>query len=156
MPDLYMRDPHFPHPLTRVCALGSRNNPPVLTLKGASMPEPNQTGLSDNAAGALAYFTFIPAIIFLIVAPFNTNSYVRFHSWQSILLNIVAFCINIVLGIVLSVGMFFLPYFVQRMLWGLIELGWLLIWLLCVYNAFNGNRFKLPLIGDFAAKQAGN
>jgi uncharacterized membrane protein len=25
-----------------------------------------------------------------------------------------------------------------------------------VYNAFNGNRFKLPFIGDFAAKQAGN
>jgi uncharacterized membrane protein len=120
------------------------------------VPGPPASGLSDNAAGALAYFTFIPAIIFLIVAPFNTNSYVRFHSWQSILLNIVAFCINIVLGIVLSVGMFFLPYFVQRMLWGLIELGWLLIWLLCVYNAFNGNRFKLPLIGDFAAKQAGN
>ena len=74
------------------------------------MPDPNQSGLSDNAAGALAYFTFIPAIIFLIVAPFNTNSYVRFHSWQSILLNVVAFCINIVLGIVLSIGLFFLIY----------------------------------------------
>jgi uncharacterized membrane protein len=120
------------------------------------MPEPNQSGLSDNAAGALAYFTFIPAIIFLVVAPYNTNPFVRFHAWQSLLLNICAFCINVVLGIVLSVGMFFLPFFVHRMIWGLIELGWLLIWLVCVYNAFQGNRFKLPLIGDFAAKQSGN
>jgi len=31
--------------------------------------EPNQSGLSDNAAGALAYVTIIPAIIFLIVDP---------------------------------------------------------------------------------------
>jgi len=119
------------------------------------MPETTQSGLSDNAAGALAYFTFIPAIIFLIVAPYNTNSYIRFHAWQSILLNIGAFCINIVLGIVLSVGMFFLPFFVHRMIWGLIELAWLLVWVVCVYSAFNGNRFKLPLIGAFAAKQAG-
>jgi uncharacterized membrane protein len=52
--------------------------------------------------------------------------------------------------------MFFLPFFVHRMIWGLIELGWLLVWGVCVYNAFNGNRFKLPFIGDFAAKQAGN
>jgi len=50
------------------------------------MSEPNQSGLSDNAAGALAYVTIIPAIIFLIVEPFNKNSYVRFHSWQSIFL----------------------------------------------------------------------
>jgi uncharacterized membrane protein len=114
------------------------------------MPEPNQTGLSDNAAGALAYFTFIPAIIFLVVAPYNTNPYVRFHSWQSLLLNICAFCINVVLGIVLSIGMFFLPFFVHRMIWGLIELGWLLVWGVCVYNAFNGNRFKRD--GIFSGK----
>jgi uncharacterized membrane protein len=120
------------------------------------MPEATQSGISDNAAGALAYFTFIPAIIFLVVAPYNTNPYVRFHAWQSILLNIGAFCINIVLAIVLSVGMFFLPFFVHRLIWGLIELGWLLVWIVCVYSAFNGNLFRLPFIGGFAAKQAGN
>ena len=45
--------------------------------------EPNtvaaSTGLSDNAAGALAYLTVIPAIIFLIVEPYNKNSFVRFN-----------------------------------------------------------------------------
>ena len=61
------------------------------------MPEPNQSGLSDNAAGALAYVTIIPAIIFLIVEPFNKNPYVRFHAWQSIFLGIAAFALNIVL-----------------------------------------------------------
>ncbi len=49
-------------------------------------PQPAQSGLSDNAAGALAYVTIIPAIIFLIVEPYNKNSYIRFHAWQSHLL----------------------------------------------------------------------
>jgi uncharacterized membrane protein len=26
---------------------------------------------------------------------------------------------------------------------------------LCIVKAFNGQRFKIPVIGDFAAKQAG-
>ena len=34
-------------------------------------------------AGTIAYFTFIPAIIFLLVAPYKENNYVRFHAWQS-------------------------------------------------------------------------
>ncbi len=46
------------------------------------------SGLSDNAAGAIAYITIIPAIIFLIVEPYNKNSFVRFHAWQSIFLGI--------------------------------------------------------------------
>jgi len=58
------------------------------------------TGLSDNAASGLAYLTFIPAIIFLVVAPYNTNPKIKFHSWQSIFLNcalIGVWIINIVL-----------------------------------------------------------
>ena len=43
-------------------------------------PSSAQPGLSDSAAGALAYFTFIPAIIFLIVEPYSRNPFVRFHA----------------------------------------------------------------------------
>ena len=46
-------------------------------------PQAAQSGLSDNAAGALAYVTIIPAIVFLLVEPYNKNSFVRFHAWQS-------------------------------------------------------------------------
>ena len=41
-------------------------------------------GLSDNAAGAIAYITFIPALIFLLVEPYNRKAFVRFHSFQCI------------------------------------------------------------------------
>ena len=36
-------------------------------------------GLADNVAGLLAYLTIIPAIIFLVIEPFNKNRFVRFH-----------------------------------------------------------------------------
>ena len=61
------------------------------------MSDPNQSGLSDNAAGGLAYVTFIPALIFLLVEPFNKNPYVRFHSWQSIFLIIAWIAADVVL-----------------------------------------------------------
>src|SRR5580692_11390896 len=63
--------------------------------KGASMTdEVSQTGLSDTAASGLAYITIVPAIIFLVVAPYNQNATIRFHAWQSIFLGIVWFAIS--------------------------------------------------------------
>src|SRR3974390_425166 len=39
-------------------------------------------GMTDNVAGMLAYFTIIPAIIFLVMEPYNRNRFIRFHSFQ--------------------------------------------------------------------------
>jgi uncharacterized membrane protein len=118
------------------------------------MSEPNQSGLSDNAAGAIAYITLVPAIVFLVMPPYNASSYVRFHAWQSIFLNIAAIIISFALSFVLMFGMVFGAFFflaLSRLIW----LAWFLIWLLCVLKALNGHRYKLPLIGDLAEKQAG-
>ncbi len=118
------------------------------------MTESNPVGLTDNAAGALAYVTIAPAIVFLVMPPYNTSSYVRFHAWQSIFLNIAVIIFYIALSFlaVFSVmfGMFFF-LMLTRLIW----LAWFLIWVLCVVKAVNGERFKLPVIGDLAAKQAG-
>jgi uncharacterized membrane protein len=40
--------------------------------------------MADNVAGMLAYITIIPAIVFLVMEPYNRNRFIRFHSWQSI------------------------------------------------------------------------
>ena len=106
---------------------------------------PEDTGLSDNAAGALAYVTIIPAIIFLVVAPYNTNSYVKFHAWQSIFLGIAAFALGII-GIIPILG------------WIILFLGMIAIfiaWIIAILKASKGELFKLPVIGALAAKQAG-
>lgn len=107
--------------------------------------QPVQAGLSDNAAGALAYVTVIPAIIFLLVEPFNRNSFVRFHAWQSIFLGIAAFAIDVVLSFIPIVGWILLP---------IAMLGFLVLWIIVLLKALKGQRFKLPVIGNFAEQQA--
>jgi uncharacterized membrane protein len=108
-----------------------------------------QTGLSESAASGLAYLTFIPAIIFLVVPPYNQSPTVRFHSWQSIFLGILWVCVcvaSMVLAIIPILG-----WLVSLVL----MLGLFALWLLCVIKAFGGSRFVIPVIGPLAAKQAG-
>ncbi len=110
-----------------------------------------QTGLSDNAASGLAYVTIIPAIVFLAVAPYNRNSLIRFHSWQSIFFCIACIAVDIALMVVGR-----LPFFglMTLFLWPLVGLAFFVVWILLLIKAFNGQRFKLPIIGDLAEKQA--
>src|SRR3954452_7893671 len=110
-----------------------------------------QTGLSDNAASGLAYVTFIPAIVFLVTAPYNQNKTIRFHSWQSIFLFIACIAVDIALAVLLRV-----PFlgFMTLLLWPLVGLAFFIVWVLLLIKAFNGQRLKLPIIGDLAEKQA--
>lgn len=117
------------------------------------MSETTQSGLSDNGAGALAYITFIPAIIFLAMPPYNQSPYVRFHAWQSIFLNVLGFVLYVVLAIVSMVSMFFVG-FLMGIIHLLIFLALFILWLVCVLQALNGKRFKLPIIGALAESQA--
>ena len=110
------------------------------------MSDPNQSGLSDNAAGGLAYITIIPAIIFLIVPPYNKSPNVRFHSWQSIFLGIAAFAVQIVLSVIPVIGWILIPF---------VLIGFLVLWIIVLLKALKGQRYKLPFIGDLAEKQAG-
>lgn len=114
-------------------------------------PAMSQSGLTDNAAGGLAYVTFIPAIIFLVIAPYNRNSFIRFHAWQSIFFTVACVVIDIALGILLRMPIL---GFMTLFLWPLIGLAFLVIWIILLIKAFNGERFKLPVIGDLAEKQA--
>jgi uncharacterized membrane protein len=144
-------------------AQGPANRPlkrPFPDLKGVVMAETNATGaasgLSDNAAGAIAYLTIIPAIIFLLVEPFNKNSFVRFHSFQCLFLCGVAIVTDIALGILsMIVTMIFPLAFLTVFLWPLLGLFWIAVVILCIINAYQGKRFSLPFIGPLAAKQAG-
>jgi uncharacterized membrane protein len=109
------------------------------------------TGISDKAASAISYLTFFPAIVFLLVKPYKDSPCVRFHAWQSILLFIVAFAADIVLGAIalltLFLGTVALSYTLR-----LFSLFWLVLWLACVFQAYQGKRLKLPLIGTIAEK----
>ena len=106
--------------------------------------------LAENVAGMLAYFTIIPAIVFLLIEPYKSNRFVRFHSFQC-LFTVGAL---IVLQIGLSIIGYALPLLVFPV-WTLLGLAELALWLLLVVKAYQGQMFKLPIVGDMAEKQAG-
>jgi len=108
-------------------------------------------GLTENVAGALCYaLGIITGILFLVLAPYNQNKFVRFHAFQSIFFQAAW----IVLWIALTTLSFILPWFVMGMIWTLLPFVALGFWLLLIFKAYQNERFKLPIIGDLAEKQA--
>src|SRR5882672_587094 len=63
-------------------------------------------GMADNVAGMLCYITIIPAIIFLVMEPYNKNRFVRFHAFQMIFLCVAWIALWIVLGIIGMIPIF--------------------------------------------------
>jgi uncharacterized membrane protein len=108
-------------------------------------------GLTDNMAGALAYVTIIPAIVFLVLDPYNKNRFIRFHSFQCVFFAVAWTVLWIVLAII---GHIPILGWATVLLWPLISLAGLIIWVILVLKAYQGKTFKLPVIGDMAEKQA--
>lgn len=121
------------------------------TPASGSAPPPNApaaAGMADNVAGTLCYVLgFITGILFLVLAPYNQNKAIRFHAFQSIFLHIAFIIIWIGAGIVL-------PWSISLVLTPLIGLGGFGLWLYVMWQTYQNQRVKLPLIGDLAEKQA--
>lgn len=113
-------------------------------------PAVTGTGLSANAAGAIAYITFIPALIFLLIAPYNRMPFVRFHSVQSIGLTIAAMILHIAVRLVFSPFSWILASMTQS----LVSLGLFIVWIIVLLKASRGEWYKLPVIGDIALRQS--
>lgn len=111
----------------------------------------SNTGLADNVAGALAYVTIIPAIVFLILEPFNKKRFVRFHAFQCLFFAVAWTALWIVLAFIGHIP--FLGW-ATVLLWPLISLAGLVIWVVLLLKAYQNQMFKLPVIGDLAEKQA--
>jgi len=125
--------------------------PPGYTQTAYPPPPPGYVppaagaGLSDTAASALAYVTFIPAVIFLVLAPYNEKPVIKFHAIQELGLTVVAMILRVI---------WVVPIF-GRAIGGLLDLALLALWVICIIKASQGSAFKLPVIGDFAAQQSG-
>jgi uncharacterized membrane protein len=117
----------------------------------AAAPVGSAAGMSDNVAGMLAYFTIIPAIVFLVLEPYNKSRFVRFHAWQCIFFNVAWWILWIGLHIVVHIP---LLGFLTLLVWPLVGLGGFIVWIILVVKANQGQMFKLPVIGDLAEKQA--
>jgi uncharacterized membrane protein len=116
-------------------------------------------GLTPNVAGALAYLVgAITGILFLVIDPFKTDRFVRFHAFQSIFFNLawIAFWIlwtivGLMLGAI-SHGLFFI---IQLPINLLLFVGGFCLWAYLMYTAYQGKTVQIPVIGALAASQAG-
>lgn len=104
----------------------------------------SSTGLPENVAGALCYLLgWVTGLIFLFVE--KQSTFVRFHAMQSLM----AFGLLAVASIVLQ----FIPWLGVALGFVLSIFG-LALWIMCMVQAWQGRRWKAPLVGDEAERQA--
>ena len=102
-------------------------------------------GINENMEGVLCYVLgFITGILFLVLE--KDNKFIRFHAMQSIVTFLALFVILMVIGIIPFLGW---------ILSELIGLVGIILWLLLMFKAYQGEKYKLPIAGDFAEKQIG-
>lgn len=112
-------------------------------MTGPAAPSTSSTGLNSNVAAALAYlFGCISGIGFLIVE--RKDRYVRFHAMQSTLVFLGVLVAALILGSLPLVGW---------LLNAMFSVAVALMWLVLMFKAFTGQRFKLPYVGEVAERQ---
>ena len=103
----------------------------------------NSTGLQPNVAGLLCYVAgFVTGIIFLIIE--KENKFVRFHAMQSTILFGFIFVLDIVLSFIPFIGWMLIP---------LVGIASLILWILLMIKAYNGETYKLPVVGNMAEQK---
>jgi len=120
-------------------------------------PTIGKTGLlGDNIAGMLAYCTIFPAILFLVLDPYNWNNFIRFHSFQSLLLWVAGVVLGTVLLGVTKVLSYvpFLGPLVNGIIGIVVSIFTFTLWVVLIVKALQGEKFKLPVIGDWAERVA--
>jgi uncharacterized membrane protein len=130
-------------------------NPPPVPLGKSS------TGLDENVAALLSYlFGWISGLVFFLIE--KDSRLVRFHAMQSLLLSggglvvcIALWVIWIVLAIIASQISGLLSTLIS-LVFGLLLMalfvGILIGAILCLIKAYQGQYFKLPIIGNLAEK----
>lgn len=96
--------------------------------------------LDENVAGALSYVLWwVTGLLFYLLE--KDNKFVKFHAMQSIITFLAC-------TIVITVARW-IPVF-GWMLSGLFGLLAFIVWLVLIIKAYQGEKFKLPIIGDLA------
>jgi len=107
--------------------------------------EKTSTGLEANVAGLLCYVLgWISGLVFILIE--KENKFVRFHAMQSIIVFGVLSVASIVLGWIPLLNVVIVP---------LISVLGLVLWIVLMVKAYQGDKYKLPWAGDLAEKQVG-
>lgn len=106
-------------------------------------PRKPGSGMEPKLAAAIAYLGgVITGVVMLIVE--KDDQYVRFHAKQSTVTFLAVLVAHLVLMGVPVIGwLLYVPFII----------GVVCLWVFLMVKAFNGQRYKLPYIGDFVENQ---
>jgi len=105
-------------------------------------------GLEANMASAIGYPIGIIALVMVIIE--KQNRFARFHAFQSLLLIATWIVVLIVLGTLLGILAAIANAPGLLSLLSLLWLVWFAALIFCAYKAYQGEWFKLPVIGNMA------
>lgn len=128
-------------------ALGTSAKP----IEGAAGPEAeSSTGMSANVAGLLSYlFFWITGIIFVAIE--KKSTFVKFHAWQSIIAFAAIDVLLLILGLLSMIPVAGLLFWVLMII---LVIARFILWIILLIQAGTGKMWKVPLVGDWAEKQA--
>lgn len=104
-------------------------------------------GLTPEMAGVVAYL-LSPLTGILVFVMEDENEFVRFHGMQSIIFGVAWFAVFVVISVLAAItfglaGLLYFPaLFVAALMWAFL-----------MYKAYQGEMYKLPMIGNFAEQQ---
>ena len=108
-----------------------------------SQTEETSSGLKPNIAALLCYVLgWVSGLIFFLV---EKNKFVRFHALQSIVVFGALSVLQIVLMMIPILGWALVP---------IVSIIGIILWIILMIKAYQGEKFKLPLAGDIAEKNA--
>ena len=110
---------------------------------------------SQHDCGAAYLLCFVTGMIFLYLEPYNQDEFIRFHARQSIGFSVAWFAIEIVFGVFIAV----LPHALGALLnfiLTLINIGLAVFWVVLMYKAYNGERYRIPELADIVDSIAGS
>ena len=114
------------------------------------------TGLAPNIASLLCYVcTPITGIIFILLE--KENKEVQFHAWQATIFGLGYIAVVIALEILSAILGAIVGFIgvVVGLLVPMVGLVAFIVWIIALIKAYQGERWKIPYLGDFAEKKAG-
>jgi uncharacterized membrane protein len=116
-------------------------------------------GLDENVASAACYVLgWLTGIIFFLME--KDNKTVRFHAMQSVLTFLPLTILYWIIGMIFSMMFFGAGMYGAYGIWGilslittLIAIVMLILWLVLMFKAYQGEKFKVPIVGDIAENQ---
>ncbi len=104
--------------------------------------EKSSTGLDENVAGFFCYlFIFFTGIVFLVVE--KKSAFVRFHAMQSTITFLGLFVIMGAISFIPIVNLLIVPIWILS----------LIVWLILMIKALQGERYSLPIVGKMAEEK---